>query len=467
VAALTDDDQRLLRRMRARLDRDVRGYKEDGVRRQGFKELRAYKRGRQRLKQLGIAVPEELREFVTIVAWPGTYSDAVVSRLRPQGFTTSGELNKDLWKWWQANDLDTEIRMGLSDMFDYGRGYLCAGRRQSNEDLPLLTVESPFQMTHEWSNRDRLVTDAVRFYSDEVDGKTISRATMYRPNENRWLLRHNGKWIDDPDLETDEHGTGRVMVHPLVNRPSSDDRYGESELLPIIGLTDASARALTNAQVATEVAALPQRWAAGMSAADFKDPKTGEQLTAWEAYFGSVWVAAKENAKFGQFSAADLANFKTIWSTYAQAAAGLTGLPMRYLGQMSDNPPSADGIRADEARLVGTAEDKQILADGPIERFMRDAHFLATGDDDLDLSELEVSWRNAATPSPAQAADRAVKLYGERIISLRQTRRDLGYTEPQIVKMEEEDAAERETRSDPTLERISRGLIDAAAGSDN
>lgn len=441
---LTDAELATLNRLRRRLDNDIAGRVVDGQRLKGFRVLRNYYRGMQRLEQIGLAVPEELRKFTTIVAWPRTYVDAIVSRLHPQGFLLDGEADADLWRMWQANDLDSEFRMALIDMLVFGRGYLCVGEGES-EDTPLITVESPMEMIHEWSNRHRKVTAAARFYSDEIEGRKVSRATLYLPDVTIWATRKDGKWVEDVDEdgfpERDPHGTGRVLVRPLVNRAATDDRYGESEMLPILTLTDAAARALTNTQVATEVMALPQRWVANAKVEDFKDPATGAQLDTWETYFGAVW-AATGDAKFGQFSAASLDNFKTVWSMYAQAVAGLTGLPMRYMGQLSDNPPSADGIRADESRLIGTAEEKQEFANGTLEGTMRDSRLVVDGVDDPALLAMETDWRPAATPTVAQTADAAVKEHAQGLISRREALRMMGKSPKQIEVIEGEIAAE-------------------------
>jgi hypothetical protein len=228
-----------------------------------------------------------------------------------------------------------------------------------------------------------------------------------------------------------------------VNRGRSHARYGMSEMLRIITLTDAAARALTNAQVATEVMALPQRWVAGMSQADFKDSETKKAVTQWEAYFGAVWATTKTDAKFGQFSAADLGNFERIVNHYAQLVAGITGLPMRFLGQLSANPPSADGIRADEARLIKTAERKCRSLGASWERVMRLVRqFQAGGVDDPKLANMETLWADPATPTLAQSADAVTKLYQAGLIPKRQARRDLGYTSVQIGNMVRDDAAE-------------------------
>ncbi|WP_170169814.1 phage portal protein [Nocardioides aurantiacus] len=435
---LTKDETDTLLRLKSRLDRDARDHWVNNQRVPGFKSLRHYYDGLQRLEQLGLAVPEDLRKFTTIVAWPRTYVDAVVSRLRPQGFLLDGEADAEMWRRWQANNLDGEFRMALVDMLVCGRGYLCVGTNEDDAGTPLITVESPLEMIHEWSNRYRKVTVAARFYSEDVAGRKVPKAVLYYPDATIWITMEAGQW--EQEGERDEHNLGRVPVHPLVNRGTSDDRYGTSEIIPIIGLTDAAARALTNAQVATEVMALPQRYAAGMTAADFKDPDTGEALSAWESYFGAVWATSSKDAKFGQFSAADLSNFKTIVEMYAGLVANVTRLPMRYfvLRGGSGDAPSEGSIRAEEEGLIGICEEKQEFASDGLEDTQRTADRLVTGEIDLLLVEMVTDWRSPATPTLAQAADGAVKLHAQGLFSRREALRTMGKSPKQIQVIETE-----------------------------
>lgn len=458
--ALTDEESATLKRLQKRLEDDLAGRPgEDGRKRKAFASLDAYYDGEQRLEQLGYAIPDDLREFVTIVAWPGTYVDAVCDRQTVVGFRRFGEsdADPDLMRIWQANKLDAESSMARVDRGVFGRGYYCLGSNDDDAETPLITVESPMQMTHEWSNRKRRATAAARFYTDDSGPKKTRHATLYMPNVTKWLVRENGRWVEE---EADEHELDRVPVVPLVGRQRTHDRYGRSAFLRIIGLTDSGARVLTNGDVASEVMALPQRHAAGLSPDDFKDPETGVPLTTWEAYFGAVWTSTNTEAKFGQFSAADLGNFSKRLGDLAQMASGVTGLPMRYFGQLSDNPPSADGIRADEARLVKTAEKGNEAEAEALEEVMSIAERIRTGDWDPTLRSLETVHVNPATPTIAQQADATVKLRTERIISLRQARRDMGYTPVQIANMEQDDREEAEN-GDQLLGRIADGLINA------
>ena len=446
---LSDDEAAAVDRLKTRLDTAVMGSPGTiGQRQLGFDVLDSYYRGQQKLEQLGLAVPEDLRKFVTIVAWPGTQVDSIEERCTVEGFRLPGEpeANRGLSEVWQANDLDDESRMGQLDALIFGRSYICVGvGDDGNTEIPKVTIESPKEMVHEWSPRDRATTAAARFYDDDSSGETVQRATLYTAEATTWLTSGDDGWeVEDRD----EHRLGCCPVVPLINRGRSHDRYGMSEMLRIITLTDAAARALTNAQVATEVMALPQRYAAGMTAADFRDADSGEQVTAWEAYFGAVWMSSNKDAKFGQFSAADLSNFEKIVNHYAQLVAGITGLPMRFLGQLSANPPSADGIRADEARLIKTAERVCASSGASYERAMRLVRQIQNGGvDDPKLASMETLFRDPATPTRAQSADAAVKLHAAGISSKRQARRDVGYTSVQIANMEIDDRKEAAERA--------------------
>ena len=444
--ALSADERDTLNRLNAKLTSDQRK----------LHTLDLYYNGRQRVEQLGLAIPPELRQFLTIVDWCGTYVDAIEERIDLEGFRLpeATEADRDLWKVWQENDLDEESQLAHLDSLVLRCGFAAVGAGDGTPDdpeddrdpaTPLVTVESPREMTVELSPRTRRVSAAAKVYLDGTDRK----ATLYLPDQTIWLGRVNARWQEE---DRDVHNLGVVPVVPLVNRPRTAHREGHSEMERVIPLADAAARALTNAQLATEVMAIPQRYVLGATKGDFVD-KEGDVLSTWEAYFGAIWGLRDKDAKVGQFTAADLANFKTIVDHYASLVASVTGLPMRYLGQSTTNPPSAEGIRADESRLIKTCERRQRAWGGSWERVMRLVRRIIDGKWDPALAQLETIWRDPATPTRAQAADAAVKLYTtspKPIVPLRQTRESLGYSQVQIARMEEEDV--REAARDPIAE---------------
>ncbi|MGH8881330.1 MAG: phage portal protein, partial [Stackebrandtia sp.] len=103
-------------------------------------------------------------------------------------------------------------------------------------------------------------------------------------------------------------------------------------------------------------------------------------------------------------------------------------------------------------------ERKQIVLEGAYESTGRLVRRFQSGDWDPRLLQMETIWRDASTPTTAQTADAAVKKYTAGIVPLRQTREDLGYTEAQIRRMEDED--EKQRQQDPALQL----MRDAAGG---
>ncbi|MFF0823048.1 phage portal protein [Micromonospora haikouensis] len=453
---LSDDEKTLLNRLQIKVLRTQRRNR----------VLEAYYEGEQRVEQLGLAIPPELRRFLTIAAWPGTYADEIAARTTLEGFELpdATEADSELWRIWQANGLDAESKLGQLDAIVRGGSFVVVGAgdadtpdapspeggdddRERSAEIPLITVESSDEMAVELSPRTRQPIAAAKFYTDD----SVAHATLYMPNVTIWLERRNAAWVE---VDRNEHDLGVVPVVPLVRGARLSNRDGRSIFTRIISLTDAAARALTNGQVATEALAVPQRHAAGMKPEDFRD-KDGNPLPTWEAYFGAVWATQNPDAKFGSFSAADLANFDTIVSLYAKLVSGVSGLPMRYLGQATTNPPSAEGILADESRVIKQVEDFQTALEASYERAMKIAVRIRDGRWDPRMEQLETQWRSAATPTRAQAADAAVKLVQQKIIPREAAWVDLGYSAARRKKFAELFAAE-EAR-DPILE-IARAL---------
>jgi hypothetical protein len=155
--------------------------------------------------------------------------------------------------------------------------------------------------------------------------------------------------------------------------------------------------------------------------------------TAWETYFSSVWALVNADAKVGQFEAADLKNFTTIVDHYAALVSSVSGLPVRYFGQNTANPPSEGSINADESRLIKRAERRERAWGGSWEAGMRLVRRIQEGEWNPDLASMETMWRDPSTPTRAQTADAVMKLAstevgGIPILPLEMAREEIGWS---------------------------------------
>jgi hypothetical protein len=394
--------------------------------------------GVHRLKMLGLAIPPELEAFSVVLNWPRVVVDAVERRLDVQGFRTGdGKPDRYLWDVWQYNNMDERQSFAHIDALALERSYVCVGTNDQDRDFPLITVESPREMVAVRDPRTHRITSAIRSYDSQ--GGLDQRITWYRPNVTRWLVRDGSVWVDE--FTPDVHNLGAVPVVALVNRNRATRRRdsileGVSEMSDVIPIADSASRAITNAQLLQETMVAPARGVLGATKGDFVD-QDGKPLSAWETYFGSVWAMANKDAKTFQFDAADMANIETIVNVYARQASGVTSLPIEYFGLNTNNPPSAEGQRAGETRLIKNAERKQTSFGHGWESVQRLVYRFRTGEWDEGARKLETIWRDAGTPTISQMTDAIVKRYQVGLIDWETAQERLGETPAAITTMRE------------------------------
>mgnify|MGYP002239707845 CR=1 FL=1 len=142
------------------------------------------------------------------------------------------------------------------------------------------------------------------------------------------------------------------------------------------------------------------------------------------------------NAKFGQFTASDLSNFKTVIDLLSEQMSAITGLPMRYFGMNTANPAAEGAIRADELRLVKNVELKNAVDGDAWSQVMAVAHKLATSDD-INANLVRCDWEDPNTPTYAQRADAITKLMASGILSREGAWDELGWSEARKDKERE------------------------------
>lgn len=412
-----------------------------------------YYEGWHKLAQLGLAIPEELKQFTVMVNWPRLLVDAIEQRLDVTGFRMPGSDSADahLWDIWQYNNLDEGAGFAHTDALAIGRSYVCVGTNDEDPEFPLITVESPNEMVALRDPRTRRVVSGLRMYGQQNQQGQIldNRATLYLPNETRWLILDDGLWQDEVD--PDFHNLGTVPVVPLVNRnrATKDILYnrsileGVSEMHDIIPIADSAARALTNAQLAQETVAVPQKYVLGMSKGDFVDADQNP-LPVWASYFGSIWANSDKDAHVGQLPSADLSNFETMINMYSRLASGIAGLAPDFFGLQTANAPTAAGQRAGDTRLIKKAERRQTTFGNSWEAMNRLVLRFRDGEWDDNARRMETIWQDAGTPTKAETTDAVMKEYSAGLTDWESAQEELGRSPETIARMKERRQADAE-----------------------
>ncbi|WP_280448449.1 phage portal protein [Nocardia brasiliensis] len=419
----------------------------------------AYYEGAQRLRHIGLAVPDEFRIFELVANWPRMYVDEVARRQKVKSIYRPGAGHADpkLQEAFVANNLGAEIPTLAKENMIFGRCFMSVGANEDDPEHPLITVESPRQMSCLVNQRRRRMDAALRRYQEQ-DGTQV--ATLFLPDKTIQLTMSSDGWNIDTvgdDTGVDEHNLGKVPVVLFLNRRRLGKWHGTSEMADVIPLTDACARALTDLQYGVETTAIRKLYAIGVAKGDFVD-KDGNPLPAWQSYFDALWATQKnpKDVSIGYIPAADLSNFHDTVKLYAELASSVTGLPFRYFGANTANPAAEGAIRADESRIVSNAEEKNAhLGTGLgwtlalYERF-RTSEWPAAGE------PFAVDWRNPATPTRAEEADAIQKLNGGTPVLSREGSWDeMGWDEPRKARERAYFEAEAE---DPALAQFARDL---------
>lgn len=449
-----------------------------------LRRLDAYYKGQQPLRFLALELKEEFGDRLAevVINWPQMVADAYEARLDLTGFrfpnsksdgVTVDESDEDLWGVWQDNDLSRQSQQAHLESIILGRAYVIVGARgqlredpadledlpdplDTATDSPLITVEHPTQCITEDDPRTRRPMAALKRWKDS---QKVNRATLYLRGSTRHYVWAR-KWML---VDVDEHRLGVVPVVPLINRARMLELDGESEFGSVISIADAANKMATDMMVSGEFHAMPRRWALGMTKDDFVDSE-GNDISPFEQIAGRIWAHGKKpgEVEVGQFAESDLAVFHNTIKLLAEVAGQLAGLPPHY-GFSHDNPASADAIRSSEARMVKRVERKHTGWGSDWRRVMALALLIRDGEKwDRRVLRAKTIWRDASTPTVAQAADAVVKKRQAGIITNKQARIDLGYAPEEIRRMEEEDEAE--AARDPLAALARRGELVTAGG---
>lgn len=139
------------------------------------------------------------------------------------------------------------------------------------------------------------------------------------------------------------------LLVPIIYRPDAERTFGRSRISrACMGLLNGARRTLQRSEVSAEFYSFPQKYITGLS-------QDAEALEKWQATISSFLSFTKdedgESPKLGQFTQQSMSPFTEQLRTFAALFAGETGLTLDDLGFVTDNPSSADAIKASHESL--------------------------------------------------------------------------------------------------------------------
>lgn len=362
---------------------------------------------------------------------------ALAERLSVTGFS-----DEKLWADWLRNDMDQLSGVAHREALLLGDSYVIVWADQAGR--PSVTVESAKQMAVKRNPGTREVIAAVKRWETE----TTTEAVLYLPDViTRYSANHVGATLG---FETVQEVVNPFGVVPIVDLRNSDrilDDYGSSEIDDMMPLVDGLNKSLVDMMTTSEYVGRPRRWATGIELEE--RPKLNSDGTpvlddddqpVLEAVNpipegNRAMIAENHEAKFGQLAAAELGGYEASVKVLLGQIMAVSALPAHYVGIFTDNPASADAMRAAEASLTARAEDRQRTFGRAWERVAKLMVAVRDGIPPALVDNISVQWADAATRSIAQEADAITKLFQAGLLPREYALKKLGYTDDDITEI--------------------------------
>lgn len=407
-----------------------------------YSSLDAYYEGRQPLAFLSPEAKTALGNRFGVMASniPRLAVTALAERLRITGF--SGD--DGLWADWVRNDMDQLSGVAHREALLFGDSYVIVWADRYGR--PNVTVESAKQVAVVTDPGTRRITAALKRWEDRE--RNTTDAALYLPDRIVKLHAEQAGAVTPTGFKVVDEIANPMSVVPVVNLRNTDRILGDwgcSEIDDLRPLVDALNKSLADMMVTSEYVGRPRRWATGIELTeepvtdDGGNPVLGEDDQPVMVETNPIpeghraMISENSEAKFGQLQAADLAGYEASVRVILGQIMAVSTLPAHYVGVFTDNPASADALRAAEASLTARAEARQQQFGRGWELCAKLMIAVRDGRDPNLIDDIRVRWSDAATRSVAQEADAVVKLYQAGLLPAAYALGKLGYTADEIA----------------------------------
>ncbi len=402
-----------------------------------------YYDGKNRLRDLGISIPPQLRSVETVVGWPAKAVDALAHRIVFDGFVLPGDQEDPygLMAAFADNQMAMELPQAITSSLIHAVSFISTTHGDVEAGQPDVLVQARSGMfgTGIWDRSTRSLRAALSV-SDVDENGVPTELVIHLPDRVGHVVRSaGGRW----SVIWRRNPVGRVLVEPLVFRPDLDRPFGRSRITrPVMSITDEAVRTVLRTEVSAEFFTAPQRALLGADEDAFTDA-TGEKIPAWQAIIGSLWeIGRDENGDLPtihEFKQMSFQPHNDHLRMIASRFAGEVSLPLGSLGIVQDNPDSAEAIYAAKEDLVIEATDAAASYGSRLVRVGQNIVMLRDGltEPPAELRQLQANWQNPATPSVVSAADAVVKQVAavpwlaESPLILKR----MGYSQAEIVQL--------------------------------
>lgn len=296
-------------------------------------------------EMIGITIPAALRSrYRATIGWCSKAVDSLADRLIFREFANDDFALNEIFSMNNPDVFfDSAILSALIGSCSFV--YISKGI----EDIPRLQVIEGNNATGIIDPITGLLKEGYAILDRKSDGT---------PSIEAYFLPRKTIIVEDGIKETViSHNVDHPLLVPIIHRPDAVRPFGRSRITRAAMYYQKYAkRTLERADITAEFYSFPQKYILGMES-------DAEAWDNWQATVTSMLRIDKDSAgdkpTVGQFTTSSMAPFTEQLRTAASGFAGETGLTLDDLGFVSDNPSSAEAIKASHETLGVMARKAQ------------------------------------------------------------------------------------------------------------
>lgn len=305
----------------------------------------------QAFKDLGIALPRQLRNSKFILGWATQAVKKPAMRTQFQGLRLTGsddplELNGLL----NRNRFPLVFGQSVVSANKHGASLITVAGGAPGEAKVLVHPHSLDAASAFWDSRRRWVSAGMTLNRIGEEDNPL-KFTVWLDNVVLVCEKRGGGWVADRI----PNPTGRPQMVAIPHDPQIGQPFGRSRLTnPVMGLTDMAARTYVRMEGNAEFYSSPQIALLGV-AEDLFDGEMPESRKFKLAQDRLIALTKDEDGdmpSLTQLQQASMLPHSDMLRTIAMAFTGETGIPPSSLGIIHDNPSSAEAIRANEHDML-------------------------------------------------------------------------------------------------------------------
>lgn len=296
------------------------------------------------VREFNISIPVELRSWVNSLGWCGKAVDSISDRLVFKEFQ---EDNFEIMEIFQMNNPDVFFDNAVLSAVISSCCFVYISR--GGDGFPRLQVIDGGNATGIMDPITGLLTEGYAVLERDDKENPITEAYFIKG-----ITRIIRKGQKPRDIR---NNAPYPLLVPIIYRPDAKRPFGHSRISrACMGIQDAAVRTVKRSEISAEFYSYPQKWVTGLS-------QDAEPMEKWKATMSSMMTFEKDDdgdsVKVGQFAQQSMSPYTEQLRTFAALFAGETGLTLDDLGFVSDNPSSAEAIKASHENLRLTARKAQ------------------------------------------------------------------------------------------------------------